>query len=304
LKAARRAQRYASGLLVCAAAALSSCAIFSGKPPLPKHASIERPGSPAAGTDYRAVVDQAAIIYFPEERAASAAKSEPAALLLDAAQQSGPAFAIGWGLIDATQQALLDELQVTPDPARAELIAQLELTGSGRAREHCRSVLRDPRFAAVRHVALRAPRPLVEKLTAGASLTTEERDVLPRGFTAPPGGFQAYAERTSAGLGYNDRALAGAYRAEVIQRQFAAEAIVRQMRSAGADARLIVFASSADFAEAHGVPFYVAQKINVRQLMLDRETIQPTRAPLLTGLERGFRGRFEVVDRTPRSGGD
>ena len=151
---------------------------------------------------------------------------------------------------------------------------------------------------------MRLPRPLLDKLEAGSPLASEERDYLPRGFTAPAGGFQAYAERASAAAEYNERALAGAYRAEVIRRQFAAETIVRQLRSAGGDARLIVFASSADFADVHGVPFYVAQKLNVRQLVLDRETAQPVRSPLLTGLGARLRDSFEVVDRAPRAGRD
>ena len=102
---------------------VTGCTLFSGKPPLPKHASIERAGSPAASTDYRAVLEQADIIYFPEERAASAGKSEPAALLLDAVQQSGKAYGIAWDLIEASQQPLLDELQASAGAAREELVA-------------------------------------------------------------------------------------------------------------------------------------------------------------------------------------
>lgn len=300
----RLARCGASGLLLCAAAAFSSCAVFSSKPPLPKHASIERRGSPAAATDYRALVEEAQVIYFPQERAASSARSEPAALLLEAMQQSGKPYAVGWSLVDASQQALLDALQTSSGSPRDELVAQLRLVGTGRAREHCRSVLRDARLAGLRHIALHVPRPLLDKVVSGAPPTPEERDLVPRGFAAPPGGFQAYAERLAHEDGVNPRTDAGAYRAEVLQRQFAAETIVRFFRAAPSDARLLVFSSSAEFADGHGIPYYVAQKIELRQLVFDREASQPARSPLLTGLERGLGGSVEVVDGTPRPARD
>lgn len=302
--AARLPRSHAVVLLLCAAAAFSSCAVFSSKPPLPKHASIERRGSPAGATDYRALVEEAQVIYFPHERAASSGRSEPAALLLEAMQQSGKPYAIGWSLVEASQQAVLDELQASSGSARDELVAQLRLLGSGRAREHCRSILRDARLAGLRHVALRVPKPLFDKIASGATPTAEERDALPRGFTAPAGGFQTYAERLATEDGVNARSVEGAYRAEVLQRQFAAETIVRYFRAAPPDARLVVFSSSAEFADGHGIPYYVAQKIDLRQLVFDREASQPRRSPLLTRFERALRRSLEVVDGAPRPARD
>jgi uncharacterized iron-regulated protein len=294
--------RYAALMLLCAA--WSGCALFSSKPPLPRHAAIERGGSPAAGTDYRALVEEAQIIYFPEERAASGAKSEPAALLLEAVAASGKPYAIAWSLIEASQQSSLDELQAGSGSTRDELVAQLDLTGTGRAREQCRSVLRDVRLAGARHVALRVPRTVLERVASGGTPAPEEHDYLPRGFTAPAGGFQAYAESLSSQSALNDRSVAGAYRAELMRRQFAAETIVRYFRDAAADARLIVFADSAEFADGQGVPFYVAQKIDVRQLVLGRETSEPQRSKLLTRFDGNLRRSFQIVDRAPGAARD
>ena len=276
---------------------LASCA---GKPPLPKHAAIERGGTPAAGTDYRALVADAEVIYFPQERAASGGKSEPAALLLEAVQQSGKPFAIAWDSIDATQQALLDELQIENAP-RDELIRKLELTGTSRAREHCRSVLRELR---AKFVAVRLPPAVADKLAAGGVLNGDEQQLLPTGFAAPTGGYRAFAESRAARAGGDDRALAAAYRAEAVQRQFAAEQIVHYFRAAGSDTKLVVFAPSADFADDTGVPFYVAQKINVRQLVLGREHAGSSRESLLAFLRGSLRGRLQIVDRAPRSAHD
>ena len=105
----RRLARAASVLLVLALS-LSGCAFFSGKPPLPKQASIEQLGRGASPADFAAAVQNADVIYFPEDRIASAGRSDPAALLLEAFAQSGLPFAIGWGSIVATEQGALDAL--------------------------------------------------------------------------------------------------------------------------------------------------------------------------------------------------
>lgn len=264
--------------------------MFSGKPPLPKHASIEHAGSPARTTDYRAVIEQADVIYFPEERAGSSGKSEPAALLLEAAQQSGRPFAIAWDSLDATQQDTLEQLQGAAGAAREELIRKLELSGTGRAREHCREVLRQVH---ARFVALRLPQVVVDKLTAGGALNAEEQGVLATGYKLPSGGYDAYAESRANPGGV------GAYRAEVIRRQFAAEAVVRYFRAAGAETKLIVFANSNDFTDDAGVPFYVSQKMNLRQLVLGRERTTPVRGSLLAFFARDLRPGRKVVDGAP-----
>nr|MBA2432663.1 hypothetical protein [Chthoniobacterales bacterium] len=97
-------------VLVACAVALQGCASFPGKPPLPKRASLERMPKPAATTDYGALVENAEVLYFPRERTGSSSRSDPAARLLDALQQGGVPFAIGWDLIDASQQVVLDQL--------------------------------------------------------------------------------------------------------------------------------------------------------------------------------------------------
>jgi len=270
--------------------ALGGCS-FWNKPALPRHASIEHVGTPAAATDYRALIEEADVIYFPEERAASGAKSEPAALIVEAAEQSAKPFATAWDLIDITQQPFLDQLP--PERAtRDEALRKVELSGTGRAREHCRAVLRQPN---IRGVALRLPQMLQEKLASGANLTGEEQALLPAGYNPPGGGYEAYAENL-ANRGQSERNLSLAYKAEVLRREAAAEAIVRYFRSAGSEAKVIVFARAADFADDKGIPFYVAQKLNVRQLVLGREGARSSRTQLLA---LAGDGSFEVVDRSP-----
>ena len=294
-RASRAALACARAICLVSLLATQGCTIFSSKPPLPKRASIEHGAQPTAETDYAALVGQADIIYFPRERAASGARSEPAALLLEALQQPGQPFAIAWDVIDATQQPLLDQLPGAAERIRENAIGQLEPAGSGRAREHCRAVLRDPRFTQTRHFALGLPRALIAKFRASENLTPEEQQQLPNGFTPPAGGFEALAERLASARGVHHRAAAGIYRAQLASQQYAAEQIVRYFRSGAASGRLLVFLRGEDLAAGAGVPYYVAQKINVRQLVLDSNATRGAPAQLLTWTPPGPPG-FKVTE--------
>lgn len=278
---------------------LPGCGSFSGKAPLPKHASIEHLGKPASSTDFAALVQNADVIYFPSDRAGSGARSEPAALLLEALEQSGKPFVIGWDLIDATQQTVLDQLEAASGGLREELIAKLELDGTGRAREHCRTVLREASAPAIRQLALRFPRALAAKFAAAEMLSAEEQKSLPTGFTLPAGGLENYAERLSGSGGSNDRSAAITYRTALMRQEYAAEIIVRHMRIAGTETKLLVFCAPADLEPAQGTPFFVAQKLPVRQLILGREIPRSGGGSLLARANGNLRRRVEVVDRAP-----
>jgi len=285
-------------LLAASICALPSCAFFSGKPPLPKHASIEHVGQPVARTDFAAGVENAEVIYFPTNRTASAGRSEPAALLLEAVEQSGLPHAIAWDLIDAAQQPLLDELQVKPMVLRESVIAQIAIAGNGRTQEHSRSVLRS---TSSRHLALALPAPLLVKMGGGHASTAEEEKHLPRGFILPSDDWEGYAERHP---GMTHREMAESFRVQTVRRQFAAEKIVEYFRNQGGESKLLVFGREADLGTGHGVPYYVAQKARVRQLVLGSDAPVPARAKLLTGRSRSIRGGFEIVDRPPGAARD
>lgn len=284
-------------LLVLVACAAGGC--VSG-PPLPKRAALETAGAPALPTDFAAIVAGADIIYFPVERAASAGRSEPAALLLEAFQNSGGPVAIGWDLIDGTQQPLLDEIAAAPARAREQLVSRLELAGNGRAREHCRAVLRQTGAPGVRHLALRLPESVSEKLRIGAVLTPEEQLLVTTRFNPPAAGLEKFATQMTAAESLSGRDVAAAYRARAAAQQFAAGQIVRHFEGGGGG-KLLVFVHAADVESGTGIPFYVAQKLQLRQLVLGPSTQRNDAAKLLTRAHGHGRGRLDVVDGTPGS---
>ena len=258
--------------LVFAALALSfaGCA---GKPPLPKYASVESAARPASAENFAALVPEADVVYFPVESASHGGRSDPAAQLLAALQQTGAPLTIAWDIIDASQQPLLDQLQGAQGAARESLIAQLDLAGTGRAREYCRSVLRVPQPSVVRHLAIGAPASVIARMRAGEALAADEQAQVPRGFRAPPGDLEAFTERIAA-----TRVAAGdipiLYRAHLFGEQFAAEQIARHFQSGGSG-KLLAFLRRSDLEPGGGVPYFVRQKVQLRQLVFGSERGRP-----------------------------
>lgn len=283
---------------VATSASLALLALhFAGcasRPALPKRAAAEPASSSDSRPDYAATVAGADIVYFPAERAASGARSEPAALLLDAFQASGTPFAIAWDIISAEQQPLLDEIASQQAAAGEKAVARLEISGSGRAREHCRAVLRETEQAGIRQLALHAPP------RAGADSGGEQQSTMH--FRLPPNGLEAYAERMSAAESLSGGDVAAAYQARVASRQFAAAQIVRFFQSRSAP-KLLVFMQTADLESSDGVPFYVAQKLQLRQVVLGPNAPRSSPRRLLTRSRRTTPGAgFQIVDGTPIAG--
>ncbi|MEY2565105.1 MAG: hypothetical protein QOH88_3298 [Verrucomicrobiota bacterium] len=89
------------------------------------------------------------------------------------------------------------------------------------------------------------------------------------------------------------------------EQEFAATRVARTF-SAHNDEKLLVFVHRRQLSSASGVPHFVAQKINARQLVLDSRPHPATRSPLLTGArpERlraslGIVHRLQIVDGPP-----
>lgn len=252
---------------------------------------------PTARTDYNALVAEADAIYFPSERVGSGSRSDPARLLIDAFRRSGAPFAIGWFSVEQGQQPLLDEIASQPAPDD-ELLARLDLLGSGRLREHTRSVLRATAGSGVRHIALRIAPQLFAALNAGGEVAAEELRQLPRGFRVPADEQADFDTRSTASGRLGDRSRT--FRAHVAAQQVAAERIVQHFRTTGG--KLLVFAPADDLRAGRGVPFYVSQRIKLRQLVLgsDREGEEARRLWTRRAGEGGQRRvALEIVNRSP-----
>lgn len=272
-------------LLLGTAALVPGCALFNGNPPLPKHGVIETTGTPRALDEFTEVVERADVLYVPADRVPWVLRPESGWKLIEALQKNG-AFAVAWDAIASDEQALLNDLR--SDGAVEQLTSQMAFEGPPNERQHCRELLRQTRALRISQLALRCPRELAAKLGRGQPLDATETAMLPTGFTAPGESERTTSDRTGA----------------FISSQFMAEKIVRQLQAHSGE-KLLVFLSRQELEEGHGVPFFVAQKTNARQLVLESKPPPQTRTRLLTRKENGTPPRFfEIEDGAPRSRGD
>ena len=95
-------------LLFVALVSLSSCSYFVRQPPLPRRAAIEPAGSEEK---FAALIQDADIIYFPNESVALHSRSDAAWKILDALRGRGGSFAIGsdWSGNEGDRRVYLEE---------------------------------------------------------------------------------------------------------------------------------------------------------------------------------------------------
>ena len=256
-----------ASLAISSALGLSSCALFNQNPPLPKRGTVETASTPRAADEFAEVVERAEVFYVAADQVRWATHPEPGWGLIEALRRKG-AFALGWTAISSDQQRILDappaNHRLSADPLSA-----IRFIGSTPEREHGRELMEQTRGRGVTHLALRCPAELAEKLRRGEFLSAPEREVLPTGY--------AQSVENNYAVGSD-----GTERAAVLNSQWVAERIVDRLRSHASE-KVLVFVAREELENAtHSVPALVAQKIGVRQLVLETKLPVESHARLLT----------------------
>jgi hypothetical protein len=223
------------------------CAFNPAKPPLPRHGAIESAATPRRIDELSEIVARAEIFYLPSDRVRSGPGAGAGPRMLEALHRSGTVVALGWGVIDADQQPLLDEWNLRPDVGD-EMLRRLSFSSTER-RENFAPLLRISHELTVPSIALHC----------AASSAQEDRCT--------------------------------------------ADHIIRHFRQQGGG-KLLVIMERRDIEAPQGVPYFVAQELGVRQLVLDSKAPPADRIPMLTtaGLT-GVSSGLEVVDCAPGTGG-
>jgi hypothetical protein len=281
-------------LILVFVAGLSSggCALFSTKPALPRQVAAD---SAIEHTDeFTLSVQRAEIIYFPVEAIGAGSTEQSVAKILRTLKSGGAPFTIAWEGIESSQPPAQD--------SRGDVAGEPRWNYTGRLREHCKTVLRET--LAVRQLFLGCPRAIIVKLQAGSVLNSDEKKIIPRGYRAPAGGLEDFAEQLAAVRGLQERDIANLYRAHVIAEQFAAEKIVSFMREHSSE-KLLVFARHRDLSGESRLPSFVAQKLRARQISFDLGRSRNAR-PRLVDFSRIRCGLswLEIVNCSPASAGD
>lgn len=247
------------------------CAFCAGcgslnKPVLPKQAANELA---ADRTDeWTDTIQNADIIYFPVETIGNANGADSVAKLVQALRDSGAPFAIAWQGVERDK----DDQTSSSEP---------RWTYAGQLREQCKVVMRDT--IDTRQLFLGLPRPIRTKLQNGSTLSGDERQLLARGYRTPTGGLEDFAEQLATVRGLQERDIENLYRAHVIAGEFAAEKIVNFIGEHAGE-KLLVFARRRELSGDCGLPAFVSQKLNARQITLDRDRARMVQPRLVTGL--------------------
>lgn len=274
--------------LLLVAAFLSGCGT-AAKPPLPKFALGEAP-APAPNEEAGAGKLRATdVVYFGLTKS-SEVESQSARRIIETLQRGGQRVALGWVALPATEQPLLDRWQ-EKEISAPQLLEQL--TPTGRA-DWLRQALRPDLL----QVALGAPKGLLRKIQAGDTLTPAENAALPQDYRPRPEAFDNFVDRIASSPRLRRYNLPRLYRAHLAAEQMIAENIVR-FRREHPDAKLLVFLPDDAMINPQEVADFVAQKENVRQMILDRSGAQrDSRPQLLAGSGR----TFQIVNRAPETG--
>jgi len=247
-------------LLLVAAALTSGCGSF-GKAPLPKMPAAETTTQRSPAEEAWAIKLRGAdVIYFGLTKSWTA-EEKPAWQMIEILQRTGQRVALGWAELPAQQQPLLDQWQ-RQEISVAQLVDQLAAPEHG---ELLRRALR-PDLA---QVALGSSRELLAKIRAGGALSEEERTVMPSGFRSRPEMFENFVDSltTSSRLRrYNVNRL---YRAHLVAEETIAENIVRFIRETPS-VKLLVFVPDDLMINPREIADFVAQKMPLRQMILDR----------------------------------
>ena len=198
--------------LLLLAALTSGCGTLA-KPPLPKFAIGEAPQD----EQWAASIRRADVIYLGLTEM-NETQGESVQRIVDALRKDGGRVALGWTEFPAVQQPLLDQWQCREISAQ-QLLAQLDAPRYG-----------DWMQPAVRpdltHVALGARRPLLRKIRAGDSLTSEERALLPTDYRPSPEAFDNFVERISTSSRLRRFDVTRLYRAHLAAEQVIAHNVV------------------------------------------------------------------------------
>ncbi|MBV8351260.1 MAG: ChaN family lipoprotein, partial [Verrucomicrobia bacterium] len=128
-------------------------------------------------------------------------------------------------------------------------------------------ILRTTNKANIRNVALNAPDDLARKIARGEPLTAEETAMLPSGFAADEGGYKNFVAMMGEHPGVNETDRRRYFDAQNAWDETMADRIL-EFKRRNPKLKLLVFTGRDHVSGGYGIPFYVSQKADLKQLVL------------------------------------
>jgi uncharacterized iron-regulated protein len=176
-------------------------------------------------------------------------------------------FAIGWEMFDETQQSSIDAW-ASHQISLEELMAKTGFQKRwGVYSPVYEQILRTTNKANVRNIALNAPDELARRIARGEPLTSEELAMLPSGFATDEGGYRNFVAMMGEHPGVEERDRRRYFEAQNAWDETMASRIL-EFKRRNPKLKLVVFTGRDHVSGGYGIPFYVSQKADLKQLVL------------------------------------
>jgi uncharacterized iron-regulated protein len=239
---------------------LSSCAFRSD------HANIVERKNVDPNKAFWRAVEKADVIYVGETHN-DPAHHEYERELIRGLLSRRIRFAVGWEMFEEPQQALLDRWQ-------AKKISTDELFEKTDFQKHWavyspvyREILEITWKNRISNLALNAPSALARKIARGEPLTDEEQKSVPVGFVSDERGFQNFAAMMGGHPGVQEADLRRFFAAQNLWDQTIVTHVLG-FKQRNPKVKLVVFAGRSHVSGGYGIPFYVKQSQELKQLVL------------------------------------
>ncbi|MBV9673137.1 MAG: ChaN family lipoprotein, partial [Verrucomicrobia bacterium] len=176
-------------------------------------------------------------------------------------------FAVGWEMFDCSQQELIESWQ----SSQISLDDLIKATGFqqhwGVYSPVYLTILELTQRYRIRNIALNAQPALTHKIARGEELSEKEKAFLPRGFAEPVGAFQNFITMMGLHPGLKSSNLRRFFAAQNVWDQTMASQIIEFLKK-NPGTKLVILTGRGHVSRGFGVPSYVRQKTNSRQLIL------------------------------------
>jgi uncharacterized iron-regulated protein len=237
---------------------LVSCALRSGTERIEAYANLNEPS-------WRAV-EKADVIYVGEIHDDAAHHQYELALIRGLLERKAN-FAIGWEMFDKTQQAVIDAW-ASQSISLKEMLAKTDFQKHwGIYSPVYEQILQVAGNANVPILALNAPPELTRKISRGERLTAKERALIPTGFVATEKGYRNFLAMMGGHPGMNEKDQHLFFDSQNAWDQTMASRIL-EFKTDNPKVQLVVLTGRGHVSGGYGIPFYVRQKADFKQIIL------------------------------------
>jgi uncharacterized iron-regulated protein len=176
-------------------------------------------------------------------------------------------FAIGWEMFDETQQVAIDAWASHAISFQGMLVKTDFQKHWGIYSSVYGQILQIAGNANVPNFALNAPPELARKIAGGEKLNTAERAMVPTGFLTTVQGYRNFVTMMGDHPGMNEGVERRFFDAQNVWDQTMATRIL-EFKHGNPKVQLVVLTGRGHVLGGYGIPFYVRQKSDLKQIIL------------------------------------